>query len=174
MAASAFVGDGRLPSNRRASSLSPEVDWSFDRRACFDYFFGFLCGDKVVSHFVYSHPIVPCTLEMFSLIDHHHRCTLHVIYRSRQSVQLSRKIFLPPLFRLTWNGISGFGINRKRLHIGSKHGSRLVLSEGTTGPPQVSYVSPHLQTTCDLDSMWCWSPQARPQWPGALYHLVIW
>lgn len=107
----------------------------------FDYFFGFLCGDKEVSQFVYSHPIVPCTLEMFPVIDHHPRCTLHVIYRSPQSVQLSRKIFLPPFSDLGGMESARFRIDRKRLHIGSKHGSLLVLSEGTTGLPQVSCVS---------------------------------
>jgi hypothetical protein len=97
-------------------------------------------------------------------------------YRSRQSVQLSRKIFLPPPFSdLRGMESAGFGIDRKRLHIGFKHGSCLVLSEGTTGPPQVSHVSSDPQVPRDLEAqgMSCWSPQARLHWPGALCHLVI-
>lgn len=61
---------------------------------------------------------------------------------------IKKNLSLPPLFRLTWNGIGWFGIDRERLHIGSKYGSRLVLSERTTGPPQVSYVSPSPHPKC--------------------------
>ena len=61
-----------------------------------------------------------------------------------------------PHFRLTWNGI---GIDRERLHVGSKHGSRLMVSERTMGPG----ISPAtLQMPDDLESVTAGS--SAPAW----------
>ena len=100
VAASAFVGLARLPSNHRALFAVPRSGWAFDCRACLVP----LCGGKVVSHFVCLQPStlekVDCDRPSSSL-----RCTLHVIYRSI----IKKKSFSAPLpFRLAWNGIGRF------------------------------------------------------------------
>jgi hypothetical protein len=112
VAASAFVGVGRLPSNRRASSLSPQVDWTLIVVRVW-FFFGFLCDDKVVSHYVYSHPIVPCTLEKVDCDRPSSSCTLHVIYRALVNLfNYQEKSFSPPPFPtyVEWNRLDSISI----------------------------------------------------------------
>jgi hypothetical protein len=72
-----------------------------------------------------------------------------------------------PHFRLTWNGTD---IDRERLRVGSKHGSRLMVSERTMGPGIVCLARDPPNVWRSLRA----SPQARLHRPGALHHLMIW
>lgn len=125
-----LVGVGRLPSNRRASTRSPLIVVRV----------GFLLVPlwcQVASHFVYLHPIVPCTPETF------------VCDRPSSSLYITCHISLTPIcsiikikksspsFRLTWNQC-GFRIDREHLHVGFQR--RAHLSFHLSSPPQMPRV----------------------------------
>jgi len=92
------------------------------------------------------------------------------------------KIFPPPPPHfptyVEWNWLVSVSIVSACI-IGSKHGSRLVLSERTTDPPQVSYISPTQMPQPDARCIICILVEALvcplrhlPLWTGSMKPLV--